>query len=197
MYFSNAALSFVKQLHTDQKYIEALRKHDTVLVNEIYKLNARAVQSVLKEKGASAEEAGDIFQEALIDIYKLAADGKFVLTCPFQAFLVMVCKRKWINQVKKKSVAGVTKSVDDGYLQIADDANAAAVLLTDQLERETLVVSMLDKITERCKEIILASLQSKPQDEIADALGVSYGFYRKKKSNCMAALIDLVKQNRS
>lgn len=50
---------------------------------------------------------------------------------------------------------------------------------------------------ERCQEIIRLSLTDKPQEEIAAKLGVTYGYLRKKKSECMASLISAIKDNLS
>ena len=183
-------------MHTDQKYIDALRTNDTKLIAEIYKRYAPGIKSYLRSRGADDEVAGDIFQESLIDVYKLAYDGQFVLTCPIEAFLLMICKRKWLNTVKKNQSHGVTKSLDDGYTHVADDADKNAALHADQLEKEKLVIAMLEEISDRCREIILASYAKKSQEQLAAQLGVSYAYLRKKKSICMSELIELVKSKK-
>ncbi len=144
-------------------------------------------------KGADAEEAGDIFQEALIDVYNQAKNEKFILTCPLEAFLLLICKRKWINITAKNKRHGVTKNLDDGYTHVADKDDEAAALYADTVEKEQIVMSMLQQISERCRDIILASYTSKPQQQVADEMGVSYAYLRKKKSLCMAELISLVR----
>jgi len=184
-------------LHTDQRYIEALRNNDTILISEIYRRYAPSIEAYLRSKGADTEACGDIFQEALIDIFKLAADGKFVLTCPFEAFLLLICKRKWINLLKKNSRSGVTKSLDEGYHYLKDEAETEAAAHADQLEKEALVMTLLEQLSERCREIIRASYLSDSQQKLAEQLGVSYAYLRKKKSICMSELIELVNHNRT
>ncbi len=180
-------------MHSDQKYIEALRSHDSIIIEEIYRSFASRIKRTLEIMGASADESGDIFQESLVDIYKMASDGKFELTCPFDAFLLMVCKRKWLNQAKKNQRNRVTNSIDSGYKDVADDAFEDAEAHAIKMERENLVMAMLDKISERCREIIKASYSENSQEKLAARLGVSYGYLRKKKSVCMAELIKLIK----
>ncbi|MCH5716280.1 RNA polymerase sigma factor [Niabella hibiscisoli] len=60
-----------------------------------------------------------------------------------------------------------------------------------------MVVAMLQKISERCREVIIGSYTDKSQQELADELGVSYAYLRKKKSLCMAELIALVRNNKN
>jgi len=184
-------------LHSDHRYIEALQKHDSRLIEEIYQKTAPGIKAYLMSKGAGAEEAGDIFQEALIDIYNQAQNEKFVLTCPLEAFLLLICKRKWINLNDKNKRRGVTKSMDDGYTSIAADDDEAAELYANTVEKEQLVMTMLERISQRCREIIVASYTSKPQQQVADEMGVSYAYLRKKKSLCMAELITLVRNVKS
>jgi len=184
-------------LHADQQYINALRQHNSQQIEEIYKNFAPGIKNFLLSKGASAEEAGDIFQEAIIDIYKLAQKQDFTLTCPLQAFLLLICKRKWINQVEKNKRQGVTKPVDDGYTSVAGKDDETTAFYADTLEKEEIVVAMLQKISDRCRDIIISSYTDKPQQQVADELGVSYAYLRKKKSICMAELISLVRNNKN
>ncbi|MCH5690707.1 sigma-70 family RNA polymerase sigma factor [Niabella sp. W65] len=148
-------------------------------------------------KGASMEEAGDIFQESIIDVYKLAQNKDFTLTCPLEAFLLLICKRKWINQAEKNKRHGVTNPVDEGYTLVASKDDEAAALYADTLEKEEMVVAMLQKISDRCREIIIGSYANKSQQQLAGELGVSYAYLRKKKSLCMAELISLVRNNKN
>lgn len=184
-------------MHIDQQYIEALKNHDSRQIEGIYKNFAPGIKKFLLSKGAGEEEAGDIFQDAVIDVYKLARDGSFVLTCPLEAFLLLICKRKWFNQAEKNKRQGVTKSIEDGYTQIASGDTEAAALYADTLEKESTVMEMLQKISARCREIIVASYADKPQQQLADEMGVSYAYLRKKKSLCMAELISLVRNKKS
>ncbi|WP_346235958.1 RNA polymerase sigma factor [Niabella insulamsoli] len=182
-------------LHSDQHYIISLKSHDSQKITEIYQKFSPGIKTYLLSKGADIDEAGDIFQEAVIDLYKLAKNDNFVLTCPLEAFLLLICKRRWINVVEKSKRRGVTKPIDEGYASTADDSAAEALMAT--FEDEQLVVEMLQKISERCREIIVASYTEKSQQQLAAQMGVSYAYLRKKKSVCMAELIALVRNKKS
>jgi RNA polymerase sigma factor (sigma-70 family) len=177
-------------LHADQKFITALINHDQRLIAEIYSRFAPGIKAFLISRGCNEDDAGDLFQEALINIYKTANDKQFILTCPFEAFLLLVCKRKFFNHTKKVGLNMVTNSDDDVYTHIADDANTAAAIHANQIDKEQLVMTLLDDMG-NCKEVILKSLQKKPQEEIATELGMTYAYYRKRKSNCMSELATL------
>lgn len=181
-------------MHADQKYIDALLTHDQRLISEIYQRFSPNMKAYLLSRGSNEEDAGDVFQEALIDIYKLANDKQFVLTCPFEAFLLLVCKRKFFNKTKKASLKVVTNGEEDAYTNIPGDANASAGEHVNQLGREELVMSILNQMG-NCKEVILKSLLKKPQEEVAEEMGMTYAYFRKRKSNCMGELAELVRNN--
>lgn len=183
-------------MHKDQEYITALKNHDSPKIEEIYQRWAPGIQKYLCSKGASIDEAGDLFQEALIDLYKCARDSSFVLTCPLEAFLLLICKRKWINLLEKSSRQGVTNTLDDGSIPVAAADQSAAEQDLATWEKETLVVELLDQVSARCREIIIASYTEKPQQQVAREMGVSYAYLRKKKSQCMADLIALVRNKK-
>lgn len=180
-----------KKVHEDQRYVNALLNNDVALVNEIYKRCAGKVKSYVLFNNGSVDDAADIFQEALVDIYHQAKYKNLQLTCPFEPFLLLVCKRKWLNELKKRSVSPVTKGEDD-VLHISEDTFEQAEALAMQKEQAALFLKAFEKLGERCKEIIKWSMQGEAQEKVAAALGVTYGYLRKKKSECMASLVKLI-----
>ena len=181
------------KLHQDHRFIEALLSNDGRVVQEIYDKIAGKIKRYIINNSGSENDAADILQEALIDIYQQAKYKSFKLSCPFEPFLLLVCKRKWLNELKKRSILPVTK-IDDALLVIGEDVFAEAELLEKQDEEAQRFTLMFEKLGDRCKEIISESLKGDAQELVAEKLGVTYGYLRKKKSECMAALIKLIKQ---
>jgi len=180
-----------KKVHEDQRYLVALLNNEVALVNEIYKKCAGKVKSFVLFNNGSADDAADIFQEALVDIYNQAKYKNLQLTCPFEPFLLLVCKRKWLNELKKRSISQVTKNEDD-LLHIGEDTFEQAEALELQKEQASLFLKAFEQLGERCKEIIRWSMKGEAQEKVAETLGVTYGYLRKKKSECMASLVKLI-----
>jgi len=180
-----------KKVHEDQRYLVALLNNEVALVNEIYKKCAGKVKSFVLFNNGSADDAADIFQEALVDIYNQAKYKNLQLTCPFEPFLLLVCKRKWLNELKKRSISPVTKNEDD-LLHIGEDTFEQAEALELQKEQASLFLKAFEQLGERCKEIISWSMKGEAQEKVAETLGVTYGYLRKKKSECMASLVKLI-----
>lgn len=184
-----------KSVHLDQRYLIGLVNNDAQIINEIYKKCAGKVKSFIVFNNGSTNDAEDIFQEALVDVYHQAKYKDLQLTCPFEPFLLLVCKRKWLNQLKKKSIIQVTNNEDD-LLHIGEDTFEQAEALEKQKEQSAIFLEAFEKLGERCQEIIRWSMQGEAQEKVAEALGVTYGYLRKKKSECMASLVKLVSVNK-
>ena len=181
-----------KLIHTDQRFITGLLQNDTALVREIYNRFAGKMKNYIIQNSGSEDDAADIFQESLIDIYQQAQHKGLQLTCPFEAFLLLVCKRKWLNELKKRGRQGVTKDSEDVY-DLGEDVFAIAEQMQLQEDKASLFMAMFQQLGERCREIINKCLGNNPQEEVAVELGVSYAYLRKKKSECTAELIRLIK----
>lgn len=180
-----------KKVHEDQRYVTALLNNNVALVNEIYKKCAGKVKSFVMFNNGDADDAADIFQEALVDIYNQAKYKDLQLTCPFEPFLLLICKRKWLNELKKRAISPVTKG-EDNLLHVSEDTFEQAEALAKQQEQNDLFLKAFEKLGERCKEIIKWSMTGEAQEKVAETLGVTYGYLRKKKSECMASLVKLI-----
>lgn len=180
-------------MHSDQKYIIYLQQHNSTGIDGIYQEFAPKVKRMIIANSGSEVEAADIFQESLIDIYKLSLTKDFVLTCSFEAFLIIVCKRKWLSVLKSGHKKKVTNMGDD--LSTYGEEAALAEDYATKIEKENAVIAFLEQLSEKCKEIIKACLKEKHQQKVAADLGISYAYLRKRKSICMDELSKRVKSH--
>lgn len=177
--------------HPDQRYVLGLLQNDGQVIAEIYRRFSPSIRShILKNQGSEAD-AADIFQESLMDIYNQAKHKALQLTCPFEPFLLLISRRKWLNELKKRGRSPVTKSTDDLY-DVGEDVFDAAEKLAQNEERAGLFLQQFKRLGEKCQEILRMSLTGDRQEQIAAALGVTYGYLRKKKSECMATLMSYI-----
>lgn len=181
-------------MHVDQKYIQFLLDNDAKGISIIYKTFGKKVVGMIKNNSGSEDDGYDILQESLIDIYHMAKDKDFQLTASFQSFLLLVSKRKWLNEIKKRQRQGVTNA-DDYVFDIEDESEIEMQSHLELVEKENLVMELLETLGESCRAIIKRCMTQKNQEQIAEALGITYAYLRKKKSECMTKLGDKVKQH--
>lgn len=77
-------------------------------------------------------------------------------------------------------------------VSIGEDVFALAEQLRQSEERQSLFLECFEKLGTSCKDIIRKCLSGEDQERIAEKLKVSYGYLRKKKSECMASLMQMI-----
>lgn len=181
-------------IHSDQKYINALLNNDRSLLEELYRKYSGKIKGMILKNNGSEDDAADIFQEGLLCIYNKAKNENFTLTCPFDAFIYLICKNKWLNVLNKRVTSKVTFTDVEGY-NLTEDTVKLAEVCTLQQDRKNLLEEKLAELGESCKKLLRLSWSGKSMNEVADELNVTYGYARKKKTECMGKLIQLVKQS--
>ncbi|MEJ7830840.1 MAG: sigma-70 family RNA polymerase sigma factor, partial [Segetibacter sp.] len=116
-------------------------------------------------------------------------------TCPLDAFLYMVCKNKWLNELSKRKTEKVTIAGNNGYNELGEDVLKLAEDYSLEEARKNLLMDKLAMLSESCRQLLHLSWSGKSMEEVAGLLNVTYGYARKRKSECMAKVITLVKQS--
>jgi RNA polymerase sigma factor (sigma-70 family) len=178
--------------HPDHKYIIALVENDSPLIEEIYQRYAARISYMVQKNSGTATDAADLFQEVLIELHRKAIQQQFVLTCPFDAFLYLVCRNRWINELHKRKGHAVTINGDEGFDLNEDVFDNYDVLLLNE-KRKNLLEEKLAELGDGCRSLLSLAWSGKPLQEVAAMLNFSYAYVRKKKTECMGKLISLVK----
>src|SRR5690606_14819785 len=158
----------------------------------IYNQYARQIVILIQQNSGTEDDGYDILQESLVDIYHMARDRDFQLTTSFGSFLALVCKRNWPNVLKKNQRMQETKSTAD-LLHIEDPSETQWEEILQEVGREHTVRELLGTCGQRGQEIIKRCMVERHQEKIEESLGISDAYLRKKKSECMAALVQKIK----
>ena len=179
--------------HPDQMYIEGLANNDSAIIQSIYKKFVPKVVSYIRNNSGDEDQAQDVVQEIMILLFNQAKAKKLQLSCPFDAYFFLLCKRKWLNELKKSSSKGVT--IDEDFLSV-NEPTAEMVSQTEIFdEKQQLFDAMFQKLGEKCQELLKLSFTIKSMEEVAEKLQVTYGYVRKKKSLCTGQLTQWIQES--
>jgi RNA polymerase sigma factor (sigma-70 family) len=180
------------RMHPDQLFIDGIANNDSAVIQSIYKKFVPKVVSYIKNNSGDEDQAQDVVQEIMILLFNQAKAGTLQLTCPFDAYFFLLCKRKWLNELKKKSSKGVTIDLENTSI------NESAQELADQAElfeaKQQLFDSMFLKLGEKCQELLRLCFTIKSMEEVAEKLNVTYGYARKKKTLCTGQLAQWIQE---
>lgn len=182
-----------KNLHPDQMYIDGLVQNNSSIIQSIYKKFVPKVTNYIRTNSGDDDQAQDVIQEVLITIYNQAKTKGLQLTCPFDAYFFLLCKRRWLNEIKKSSSKEVT--LHDENVSIDESVQEMTFQTEVFDEKQSLFDEMFQKLGEKCQEVLKLSFITKTMEEVAAKLNVTYAYVRKKKSLCTGQLTEMIQQS--
>lgn len=169
----------------EKTLLQGLARNDKKSVETIYKENYNMVQSLIINNNGTADDAKDIFQEAMIVLYEKARSGTFELNCQIKTYMYSVCRRLWLKKLQQASRFSEISDVES-VVQVEDDLDAHA--------QRNIEFEMMDRaigsLGEPCKSLLEAFyLQKKHMQEIAADFGYTNAENAKtQKYKCLLRL---------
>lgn len=176
--------------YTDIEIIECLRNRQSYVVHYLSDRYLPMIRLMVANLGGNPEDAKDIFQEGLMIMIEKFDNKEFSLTCKFKTFLYCVCENLWKSIIAKRQAAANyfarrTEPEDEkDFTEVMDNNMCREIFLS--------VFNTLDSVG---KNILKLYWEGISPQEIADRLGYSYGYVRKKKCEVQAELTEKVKKH--
>jgi RNA polymerase sigma factor (sigma-70 family) len=148
---------------TDQEIIAHLQNEKyQKAVNGLYKFMPTVKNFVLKNSGTS-EDAKDIFQDALVVLYKKVNTEDFALTVSLNTYMVAIAKHVWWQELRKRN-----------KMPMAEPQEEVAEVLVNDEPQFSLAEAAFHLLGEKCKQLLtLFYFQKKSFREIATMLAFS------------------------
>ena len=173
------------------KYLKAIVEKDQRGIKSIYDdFQARIIKYV-KENNGTGIEGEDIFQEAIIIIFKQSRKEDFKLTVPFYTYLFAVCKRLWLKKLRKKRNMIVTFPEDVEYI---DEDKLEAIIIEE--ERYSLFRAKFRNLSDQCQLLLGLFFKKVSMKDIMEQMGFSsLSYTKKRKYQCKEKLISLIQND--
>jgi len=175
---------------SDQHIIDSIRKRDDVAFKYLQVTFQDSIRLMVTEMGGSQEDAKDVFSEGLIALIRLVDREDFELTCKLGTLVYALCKKTWKQHLEKQVAVNnyhVRKLESSPEWDFTEEVDL-------QLYQEIFWESFkqLEKV---CQEILEGYLKEISPKEIAEKLGYSYGYIRKRKSMCHGFLMKMIQDH--
>lgn len=148
---------------TDLEIVEHMRDHRFKrAIKGLYSIYPAVKKLVLVNKGAK-EDAEDIFQEALLVLYKKVQDGHFELSASLKTYLTAVSRNLWYQELRRRNKEIHTNEFVE--VEALEDEN-------EQIFRQAEMAFNL--LGEKCRELLIRFYYKKQSMQtIAALLGFS------------------------
>lgn len=173
--------------YNDQHIIDSIRKREDVAFKYLQVKFQDIIRLMVVEKGGTQEDAKDVFSEGLIALIRLVDREDFVLTCKLGTLVYALCKKSWEQHLEKQVAVRnyrVRKLEDSPEWDFTEEV--------DQQLYQEIFWECFRQLEKVCQEILEGYLKEISPKDIAEKLGYSYGYIRKRKSMCHGFLLNMI-----
>lgn len=173
-------------LEQDQALLKGLADNNKKSIEEIYRLNYSIIQTFVLNNNGSVDDARDIFQEAMVVLYKKSKEPTFALTCQIKTYIFSICRRLWLKRLQQLSKFSTQVESLEETVSVEEDIEEHEKVNNDFI----LMEHAMSKIGEPCKSLLDAYyLQKKNMVEIAAEFGYTNADNAKtQKYKCLVRL---------
>lgn len=174
------------------KLIEGILHQDEKVLRDIYADNFPSVKRYILDNSGSEQDAKDVFQDAIIIIYRKIKEGTFELSSTFKSYIYSVCRFLWLKELERKRERNANSNSYIEYEEVPD----VTIDEYEKNEQYKLYQLHFKRLSKDCQKILKLFLDKVPLKDIADELGVdSMQFMKKKKYKCKEQLIKYIKSD--
>jgi RNA polymerase sigma factor (sigma-70 family) len=148
---------------TDQQIIEHLRNNQyTAAVKGLYGI-LPAVKQFIKANKGGIDDAKDVFQDALVILYKKVQEKEFVVTASLKTYLLAIVKNCWQTELRRRNKLPPGDIPGDIPEEIPEEETSLPV-----------ATAAFNLLGDKCKELlILFYFKKKSFKEIAKVFSFS------------------------
>ncbi len=174
----------------DIDYLKGIAENDLRVLKVIYKESLPEVIKYVRRNSGTTDDAKDVFQEGIMVIFKKVQNNQLQLTTPFHVFLFAVCKRIWLKKLKRKGKTAVTFEEEEAFAY--EEAYEEEMI---QARKWKLFNAKLKELSEECQQALKMLFNGFSSKQIADAMGYSEEYAKRKKYKCKKSLAEAIKKS--
>ena len=157
------------QENNEKALLEGLAANDRKIIETIYRDNFNMIQSLIINNNGSADDAKDVFQEAMIVLYEKARSGAFELNCQIKTYIYSVSRRLWLKRLQQLNrYSPPVENLEDA-VQVEDEI--------EEHEKRNSEFEMMEKaissLGEPCKSLLEAYYLKKQNMQV---IAVNFGY---------------------
>jgi RNA polymerase sigma factor (sigma-70 family) len=187
----NAGTDNHNKVLSNDEIISGLKSRDKQIINYIYKQSYIPVKYFVTTNNGSVMDAEDIFQDAMIIIYKNLFKQGFKLSCSFSTYIYSICRHLWLQKLAKPNMR---HEIDENFISadLWDDNNSLQDHLNESA-KYNLFKKHFNLLKKNEQKVLSLYLNKTPAREIANIMGFKSDKYAKfRKYLCKEKLKNMI-----
>ena len=181
--------------YSDEQILKGILRHDNLILQYIYKQYYYNINYFIRKNQGSEDDASDIFQEAIIIIYRKIKENDLIFEkSSFKGYLFSVCRFLWLKQLEKRRIEREKLNDSLPYHEDLYDDNLNE--LAEKNERYGLYQKHFGTLSTDCQKLLQLFFEKISLRDIAKVMGYkSEKYAKKRKYKCKELLISRIKQD--
>ena len=161
--------------YSNETIVEGLKNKDDKIIAFLYDNWFALIENLVLKNNGKTEDVEDVFQDALVILYKKLVYEKLKLTCSVKTFFYAISKNIWLQKLYYREKMNKTmKSVQ-----------STTLFAIDNKELEEKKYKLYEKhflnLSDDCKRILTLFLQKTSLKDIAEQMNHSSADYTKTR----------------
>lgn len=181
--------------YSDEQILKGILRHDNLILQYVYKQFYYNINYFIRKNSGNEDDASDIFQEAIIIIYRKIKENDLVFEkSSFKGYLFSVCRFLWLKQLEKQRIE--QEKINDSLPYQEDLYDDSLNDLVEKNEKYGLYQKHFNSLSSDCQKLMQMFFEKIPLKEIAKVMGYKTEQYAKtRKYKCKEILISRIKQD--
>lgn len=181
--------------YSDEQILKGILRHDNLILQYIYKQYYYSINYFIRKNQGSEDDASDIFQEAIIIIYRKIKENDLIFEkSSFKSYLFSVCRLLWLKQLEKRRIE--KEKLNDSLPYQDDLYDESLNEIISKNERYGLYQRHFGELSSDCQKLLQLFFEKVSLKEIAMVMGYkSEKYAKKRKFKCKELLISRIKQD--
>jgi RNA polymerase sigma factor (sigma-70 family) len=182
-------------VYSDEQILKGILRHDSLILQYVYKQYYYKISYFIRKNNGNEDDASDIFQEAIIIIYRKLKENDLIFeTSSFAGYLYSVCRFLWLKQLERRRIE--RERLND-TLPFQDNLyDESLVELVEKNEKYGLYQKHFATLSTDCQKLMQLFFEKNSLKEIAKIMGYKSEKYAKtRKYKCKEILIRRIKQD--
>jgi RNA polymerase sigma factor (sigma-70 family) len=181
--------------YSDEQILKGILRHDNLILQYIYKQYYYSINYFIRKNQGSEDDANDIFQEAIIIIYRKIKENDLIFEkSSFKGYLFSVCRFLWLKQLEKRRIEKEKLNDSLPYQEDLYDDSFNELVLKN--EKYGLYQKHFGSLSTDCQKLLQLFFEKVSLKDIAMIMGYkSEKYAKKRKFKCKELLISRIKQD--
>lgn len=163
-----------------------IKRADKDILKVIYQDYLPGLVYYVEKNNGSSDDAKDLFQEAIMVIYKKVQEG-LILEVPLKAFFMVICRNLWNIQLRHKKRRPM--KMEDQEFQ---DQDHDLVQKMEQTLKEKIFYKHFNNLSDKCRDLLQLFFAKIPMKDIAQQWDTSESYIKKRKHICKEKLVEAI-----